>query len=138
MKYQTALVLFLIITLSIGIAGYISSMQPAVAQLFRTGRLSICELNPSLCTIQPRVIGPVDVSICVRHPEICEPTVPPEKWIWPGPCLVCGIKLNESLILTPIDGSVIATKIPTASILSEGMLAQLNRTNGMGNTTGGR
>jgi hypothetical protein len=131
-------VVFLIVSLSIGSMVYSASLQSAQASPAATpsGRPTIFDLHP--------------LSICVLFPDICDPIfVPREQQLptlgpIPGPvCISCpnldlgNLNVNESVILTPLGGSIIVTKVPTESLLNQDVVAQLNITNVTGNMSGG-
>jgi hypothetical protein len=123
------IILFLILTLSIGFVGYSASQSALATPATPSGRPTIFDLRP-----------------CLLFPDICnlrlpEDQIPPDQ----GPvCLSCPIldisnlNLNESLILTQFGGSVIVTKVPTESILNQDVVAQLNITNVTGTMSGGQ
>jgi hypothetical protein len=127
MKCLTVVIVILIMTVSLGIVGYISSIQPALAQLTRSR-------SPTIFDLKPWLFGPsVIYDPCIQHPLSCygDTTRLPDF----GPvCLSCPtldvskLKLNESIILTPVGQSVIVTKVPTQDILGQNINAQLNKT----------
>jgi hypothetical protein len=129
MKCQAVVVVLLISTVSLGIVGYSSSIQPASA-LTRSGSPTIVDLRPWLFRLDP----------CILNPDSCIPRIPPPNYpvFGPPPCIcpvldVSKVKLNESVILTPAGQSVIVTKVPLDNILGPNINAQLNRTTITGN-----
>jgi hypothetical protein len=125
-------VILSILILSVGIIGYSSLTQSSQAQPIRGGFPTICERMPWLCT----TINPVITDPCILRPWECI-GVTNSPLILPPGCLcpiidVAKLNVNESVILTPIGDSLIMTKMPTKNI-SEGLNAQMNRTNMTGN-----
>jgi hypothetical protein len=126
---RVVLVIFLVAALSIGFVAYSASLQSALA--------SPIVSNSDVPTI-------IERRWCVWFPLLCsEPQFPTPQIPQiqpPGPvCLSCpnldisNLGLNETVILTPFDGSVAVTKVPTATIFGQDIIAQLNRTNITGN-----
>jgi hypothetical protein len=123
MKFQIIAILLLTV-FSATIVGYISTAQSANA--IPITRLTICDLRPHICALNP----------CIVNPDLCTPVIidPRIQLDIPtgisnigSPINIISPNLDESILITPLaDGSVIVNKLSTEKLLNPNIVKSLN------------